>query len=308
MFPKADEVNYDSEEQFLQRIQLQQRKRRRSDNDLYQSSDSSSVANIDTLTTGTSETGLDPASASEDLLSHRILSIPRLDSSSVTPAFFHEHIEARRIPCIFSSHLTSDWRMMRQRSQRWTIDKLASEDCQYARVKFKVDEQANEKNGQEDEEEREGRDEHHDAEGCVDDNSASTIDSLQSDSFKLTLHDFMHYLHHNSDDVPLYIFDAVYDCDPIGREICDEYRVPSYFDPDLFAYLGAIRRPPYRWLLIGPERSGSALHTDPLSTSAWNTCIDGVKRWSEHKCWTPTRIEECDFARLLPSVVYVFLL
>lgn len=54
--------------------------------------------------------------------------------------------------------------------------------------------------------------------------------------------------------------------------------VPKHFGEDLFSVLEDIR-PSYRWLIVGPEKSGSTWHKDPNATSAWNALIEGEKRW-----------------------------
>jgi histone arginine demethylase JMJD6 len=98
-------------------------------------------------------------------------------------------------------------------------------------------------------------------------------------SIKVRLKYFLKYMYNNHDDSPLYIFDSSFEKDVHAKSLLHDYIVPSYFQNDLFNYVSEKRRPPYRWILIGPQRSGSCVHIDPLSTNAWNTLLHGQKRW-----------------------------
>lgn len=60
--------------------------------------------------------------------------------------------------------------------------------------------------------------------------------------------------------------------------LLDDYSVPCLFREDFFEVLDLEKRPSFRWLIIGPQRSGASWHVDPALTSAWNTLLVGRKR------------------------------
>ena len=92
-----------------------------------------------------------------------------------------------------------------------------------------------------------------------------------------TMAAYHRYCRESRDDLPLYIFD------PRFADKCpallEHFSVPEHFgSEDLFSVLGA-DRPDHRWLIAGPERSGSVWHIDPNATSAWNAVVRGAKKW-----------------------------
>ncbi|KAL6908457.1 hypothetical protein GGI43DRAFT_392797 [Trichoderma evansii] len=117
-----------------------------------------------------------------------------------------------------------------------------------------------------------------------------TIDSLlkkyaevefRAEAVDWTFSQYCEYMNRNKDESPLYLFDRKF-AEKMGLVVGHSedaaYWRPDCFGPDLFEVLGD-ERPAHRWLIIGPERSGSTFHKDPNGTSAWNAVIQGAKYW-----------------------------
>lgn len=94
------------------------------------------------------------------------------------------------------------------------------------------------------------------------------------------LQTYIEYMKSNADESPLYLFDRDFVSKmnlEVGRD-GGAYWPPDCFGEDFFTLLDG-QRPDHRWLIVGPERSGSTFHKDPNATSAWNAVVRGSKYW-----------------------------
>ncbi|KAK3675654.1 hypothetical protein LTR78_004295 [Recurvomyces mirabilis] len=107
---------------------------------------------------------------------------------------------------------------------------------------------------------------------------------FRAESVYWPLHTYLSYMSNSHDESPFYLFDRsfaekmslIVSTDP--DEPGADYWPPTCFGTDLFTLLGPAR-PDHRWLIVGPERSGSTFHKDPNATSAWNAVLKGKKYW-----------------------------
>jgi hypothetical protein len=93
----------------------------------------------------------------------------------------------------------------------------------------------------------------------------------------MKLKDYFSYSEQAVEENPMYLFDSEF-----GEKrpnMLDDYSVPKYFPEDYFSYLEHPHRPSFRWILVGPARSGATFHKDPNHTSAWNGLLWGLKKW-----------------------------
>jgi len=107
---------------------------------------------------------------------------------------------------------------------------------------------------------------------------------------RLKMKYFADYMKQQQDDSPLYLFETGMGSNADMAKLKEDYAVPDIFPHDWFSLVNQESRPPYQWWCIGPRRSGTTVHTDPMGTSAWNAVTTGVKRWVLFEPDTPKRV------------------
>ena len=86
-------------------------------------------------------------------------------------------------------------------------------------------------------------------------------------------------------DLQLYVFDSDFSDEGGKAGLLDDgpgEGLPGLTAGDIFAAGEAAEhcdRPVWRWLLAGPEGSGTIMHRDPWGYSSWNASLVGCKRW-----------------------------
>ena len=81
----------------------------------------------------------------------------------------------------------------------------------------------------------------------------NTVNSTGT-KIRMRMRDFLNYMDQQRDESPLYVFDSSFgESVPV---LLEDYAVPDIFPDDFFSVLGEVERPHYRWLTIGPSRSG----------------------------------------------------
>lgn len=98
---------------------------------------------------------------------------------------------------------------------------------------------------------------------------------FRAEAVDIEFKNYAEYAQQANEEAPLYLFDKHFATD---TSLGADYAVPNVVEEDFFKLLGN-ERPDYRWLIVGPLRSGSSWHVDPNSTSAWNAVISGSKKW-----------------------------
>lgn len=112
-------------------------------------------------------------------------------------------------------------------------------------------------------------------------NSLFECGASTSNDFReiMSLRKYLNYCksEHPPDQEIMYLFDSTFESD--CPQLVSDYLPFTLSAKEAISELPKHCRPNYRWFLVGPRFSGSAMHKDPIFTHAWNTLIVGKKKW-----------------------------
>lgn len=97
---------------------------------------------------------------------------------------------------------------------------------------------------------------------------------------RMKLKYYIDYMKHQKDDSPLFLFESDIEANILRRQLCRDFEVPDLFPHDFLNLVNDAARPPSRWWLLGPRRSGLGPHVDPFGTDSWLGLTHGCKRWA----------------------------
>ena len=73
--------------------------------------------------------------------------------------------------------------------------------------------------------------------------------------YRMTLDNYFRYMNYQKDPTPLYLFDG--NLEERAPQLLDDWDTPVYFKDDYYSRLSEDDRPPWRWIIIGPSRTGA---------------------------------------------------
>lgn len=77
----------------------------------------------------------------------------------------------------------------------------------------------------------------------------------------MSLENYFSYSGQAVEENPMYLFDSEFG--EKRPDMLDDYTIPKYFQEDFFSYLEEPHRPSFRWILVGPTRSGNPFLPSP---------------------------------------------